>query len=294
MSDRRLLFIVNDSAGGASARGRLDALRRGNPRLADASLTTTFSRPEDISASLAGHPDRLPVAVGGDGTVNLVARALRATGRTREAMGIVPMGTGNLVAHEIGVRSHEAAVAALLDGDPRAVDVMVTTREDFPLALMSVSTGFESDFIRSYAKWRSRLGRPGGALIGALHLLGPRTRGGRIDLDAQPFLTPATSFRNAGLYTMRSFAFGIVVHPDAVADDGFGEATIDLGVPSYARALARGRRYPADADHPTYRRWRTAIVEPGRSLQIDGESVTPSAFEVRVEQAGLRILGPAR
>src|ERR1700734_2504357 len=59
---------------------------------------------QDTGAAAAGQALRdaadLVVACGGDGTVNAVAQALAGTGA---ALGIVPMGTGNLLAANLGV-----------------------------------------------------------------------------------------------------------------------------------------------------------------------------------------------
>ena len=60
------------------------------------------------------------VAWGGDGTINEVASALT---HSRAALGIVPMGSGNGLAREVGVpRGHEAALEAALTGTERTID----------------------------------------------------------------------------------------------------------------------------------------------------------------------------
>jgi len=62
----------------------------------------------------------LVVAWGGDGTINEVASALM---HTRAALGIVPMGSGNGLAREIGAPAdHEAALLAALGGSDRLID----------------------------------------------------------------------------------------------------------------------------------------------------------------------------
>ena len=291
MTDRRFLLVVNDKAGGATTRTRLERLRQQHPTFADSSLVAPFRDLDDIRNALAGAQGRIPVAVGGDGTVNLVARLNREQGEPAPVLGVIPMGTGNLLAHDLGISSVNVALSALTSGQPRARDAMETTREDFPLSLMSISTGFEAAFIRTYDEWRGRLGRPAGALAGLSRLLAFGSRGARIDLDGTPFLNPETRFFCAGLYSMKSFAFGIKTYPDAIADDGLGEGVIYGSRLPYVASLVRGRRYEQGGS-PTYKRWRLATVESQRPVQIDGESVPGGTFQVTMVPKALHLLAP--
>ncbi len=63
--------------------------------------------------------DRVVVAAGGDGTVNAVAQHLVARG----TLGILPGGTLNHFARDLGVRDPARALQALERGQPRAVDL---------------------------------------------------------------------------------------------------------------------------------------------------------------------------
>lgn len=76
----------------------------------------------------AGGPAVVIVA-GGDGTVRAVAEVLRDTGIP---ISIVPAGTGNLLARDLGVPLNDiaASVSAGFDGDDREIDVGVADFED--------------------------------------------------------------------------------------------------------------------------------------------------------------------
>ncbi|MDQ1608877.1 MAG: diacylglycerol kinase [Microbacteriaceae bacterium] len=68
----------------------------------------------------------LVVAVGGDGTVRTVADALRGTGAT---LAIIPSGTGNLLARNLGLplSSFDDALTIALGNSDRAIDIGVAT-----------------------------------------------------------------------------------------------------------------------------------------------------------------------
>ncbi|MCY4511143.1 MAG: acylglycerol kinase family protein, partial [Acidobacteria bacterium] len=122
-SRRRLLtarspaaFIINPAAGsaarGAWARGVAEMARQccaaaGLSR--EAAFTERPGHGRELAADLAGRGFSPVVACGGDGTVNEVASALMH-GDT--VLGIVPGGSGNGLARELGISLRpEAAVA---------------------------------------------------------------------------------------------------------------------------------------------------------------------------------------
>jgi len=64
------------------------------------------------------------VAAGGDGTVNEVVRGIdRANAFDDVEFGILPLGTGNNFAEQIGIPDLETAFAVLEDGDRRRIDL---------------------------------------------------------------------------------------------------------------------------------------------------------------------------
>lgn len=99
--------IVNPATRGNAGR-IVDLLREASPRGArvEAFVTERAGHAHDLAHLHAGWADVL-VAVGGDGTVGEVADVARLTGT---AMGIIPGGSTNIVARELGIPtvSHDA------------------------------------------------------------------------------------------------------------------------------------------------------------------------------------------
>ena len=65
------------------------------------------------------HPP-LIIAVGGDGTVNTVINGMTPQGAT---LGVIPLGTANVLAWELGIRSIDAAVQRIASGRQRLFSV---------------------------------------------------------------------------------------------------------------------------------------------------------------------------
>lgn len=80
------------------------------------------------SDALAGGPAVVLVA-GGDGTVRIVAEVLQGSDTP---MALLPFGTGNLLARNMGLPlgDVDASVAAAFDGTTRAIDVAIAELED--------------------------------------------------------------------------------------------------------------------------------------------------------------------
>ena len=104
--------VVNPSKPRATAvvRGLLERELRGAGYAGPVWLETSVSEPGTMQARLAlAAGARLVVAAGGDGTVRSVAAGLAGTGAQ---MGIVPLGTANLAARNLGVPVGDALAAA--------------------------------------------------------------------------------------------------------------------------------------------------------------------------------------
>lgn len=84
-----------------------------------------MTTPQDPGTGMARSAVRdgaaMVVACGGDGTVNAVAEALDGSGVT---LGVLPLGTGNLLAGHLGIPSGlDDAIAVLTEGSDRRLDL---------------------------------------------------------------------------------------------------------------------------------------------------------------------------
>ena len=238
-------------------------------------------------------PNELPVAAGGDGTVTLVAHALRSAGIGQRPFAVLPTGTGHAFAAAIGVRSAADALAAIDFGEPRPLDVMVTTHREAPLALVSISAGFEPRMLATIGAsphWR----RAPRVLRAMAHMPVRSSTGIAITLDGTPLVTAAERTYNAGLYNLPYYGFRWLMWPDADGADGVAEGVACLSWWSYWRTLFTGLRTAQLTHRPALRaqRWRRAHLDVVGPVQIDGEVVDGGAFDVVVEPRAMQVLCP--
>lgn len=122
--NQKITFIVNPKAG-AGQGVTLEQLVERQARVHHCDIDIQYTRSAGHATFLAADAARLGanivVAVGGDGTMNEVARGLIGTNVT---MGIVPKGSGNGLARHLGIPLSTAqAIDSLFQSDALAIDV---------------------------------------------------------------------------------------------------------------------------------------------------------------------------
>jgi diacylglycerol kinase family enzyme len=153
---RRRFVLVRNLAAGVARQSLVErvvaALRR---RGASVETALTMSQGE-VAGVLAAHTDAdAVIAAGGDGTVRGIANAL--AGRTTP-VGVVPAGTGNVLAAEIGLpRTAEGLADVLLSGP--TIDVEGGLANGEPFFLMA-GAGFDGEVVRRLSgPLKQRLGK---------------------------------------------------------------------------------------------------------------------------------------
>jgi diacylglycerol kinase family enzyme len=150
------IVIVNRGSGGGNDRALVEELSR----LADAAglrarieLAHCDDIARTIAAAIAERP-ALIVAGGGDGTVSAVAAALVDTGI---ALGVLPLGTLNHFAKDLGIPLElDAAVRVLADGRTARVDVGEVNGRIF---VNNSSLGLYPEIVRLRERQQKRFGR---------------------------------------------------------------------------------------------------------------------------------------
>jgi diacylglycerol kinase (ATP) len=167
---RRRFFLVTNPTAGACATSRVADVvalleREGAVVMRAAVGDLAATRAAARNAADNGNCDAI-IAAGGDGTVRQVAMALIGCSTP---LGVVPVGTGNVLAHEIGLAADPTAIANMLLGGPQ-VRVACALANGEPFLLMA-GAGFDARVLLSLdQRWKSRIGKPAfaGPVLGTL------------------------------------------------------------------------------------------------------------------------------
>ncbi len=233
----------------------------------------------------------LMVAVGGDGTVAAVASAIDGSGIP---LGIVPAGSTNIIARELGIPTNARAAVALIYGEHRRHDLDLGICGDNRFLHMA-GAGLDS---RLFAATNPGLKRRVGWLAylpaGARNLFTPPVRFTiQADETTIEVVSPLVLVANGGSV----IAPGLTLYPGIRKDDGMLDVLIFTPrgpiqiVRTLGRAATRGLVHSPYVLRIPARRVEIT-TDPPIPIQLDGDvaTMTPAVFEIRPGR--LRVLAP--
>jgi undecaprenyl-diphosphatase len=157
-----LVLLVNRSSGTVSSR----MIRQLRADLAEAQIIEADAS-NDLPSLLEHAAERARIlgVAGGDGTISLAAGIALAAGLP---LLVIPAGTFNHFATDLGIRSAEDAVAALRAGEAVLVDVGMAGRRSF---VNTSSTGVYVDLVHAREQLEGTLGRRLAVIVALIHVL---------------------------------------------------------------------------------------------------------------------------
>jgi diacylglycerol kinase family enzyme len=258
------------------------------PRL----VPTTVEDPGEGQARDAARAGAgLVLAAGGDGTVRAAAQGLAHTG---VPLGIVPQGTGNLLARNLGLPVDEAAALDIaLSGADRVLDL--GRLDDGTAFAVMAGIGFDALMMREAPeKLKSVVGWPA-YLVGGVRGLRHRRLHATLHLDDQP--PREAVVRTVLVGNVGKLQGGLELLPDATPDDG----ALDVALVSPRSAkdwivlvvrgltgrhkpdnrleLLRARRVEVRTRRVEARQVDGDLIDDGRGFSVE---VDPGAVVVRV------------
>ena len=239
--------------------------------------------------------DRLLVW-GGDGTVRRCITALLSAGHDHVTIGVLPAGTGNLLAANLGIPEDlRRAVDVALHGEARPIDVGVVNGDQY-FAVMA-GTGFDALLIEEAddSGLKDRFGKLGYVWAGVRHRHVSPARA-RITVDGSPWYTGSATTIVVG--NVGRLIGGVTAFPEADPGDG----RLDVGVAEVRSATEWIRLFAAALTKrvaaSSLAQVTTAsdiVIELDRTMpwQVDGGDRDRLArFEIRCEPDAIRVCRP--
>jgi diacylglycerol kinase (ATP) len=245
--------------------------------------------------------DRLVVA-GGDGTINEVINGLAALSgldglAALPPLGLIPLGTANVLAHELGLRCRpEALAAAILEGPVHAVSLGRVCQGSAAGRLfhLMAGAGFDAHVVDGVdGRLKAAVGKAAYVCSAlACFLRFPRSRFS-VRVDGQPFHASSVVVANAGHYGgpyviapragLARDSFEVVLLQDRGARD-----VIAHGVALQLGRFGEGRRVRIVTGSEV-----RIEGEAGEPLQADGDLVARLPVDIAIVPRALRLAWPA-
>ena len=293
----RVLLIANPaSRRGARLIGRAAEAVRRTGASCEVAHTERSGHAAEIAATRGAQFD-LVLTLGGDGTAMEAAGALAWSDTP---LGVLPGGTGNLLARALGVPMRvEKAVPALLAGTRKRIDLGVIKGHRFAVA---AGVGIDAAMVEETPAWlKRRLGVLAYTLMATRAALRAVLRRqfflARIEIDGEIIERRAAAvlFANFGAILEDRIAFG----PGIQIDDGVLDCCIfsPRNLRDAVRIMWRVTRRDFRPDPSILYRKGTRFrieTDPILPLQADGELLGTTPADIGVEPLAVQLLIPQR
>jgi diacylglycerol kinase family enzyme len=234
----------------------------------------------------------LVISSGGDGTVTACVAGVAGSGIP---LGVLPSGTGNLLARNLGLPLQaDAALAVALTGAERRLDVGVANGRTF---VVMAGIGFDAALLSSVSEQlKMRVGWHAYALSGLRHLWDRLTRV-ELRIDGGPPVRRLASDVVVG--NVGTLQRNLRLLPDAVPDDGLLDVAVITawGVGAWIGLVVDVLLLRRKTSRLTHLTCRELVVDSRRPRpwEIDGEVIGPTRqlrVSLRPGDLLVRVPGP--
>lgn len=288
-SKQRIFFIVNPISGTGKQK-QLDNLLKNN--LDNSKFTYVIKFTEygghatELSHSAIKNNDII-VAVGGDGTVNEVARGLINSNRV---MGIIPVGSGNGLARHLKLSMRLSESIKILNKlDIEKIDTAEINGECF---VNVAGVGFDAHVAHLYAN-RSKRGPIPYAKLMTTEFNKYKPVDYKVSIDGESYDLPAflISFANSSQFGNNAY-----ISPEALINDGLIDVCMMKGFPIVDAGTLAVQLFNKRMNKSKYMRivrGKNIVIESESKIKghIDGEPIDfPNRIEVNIKPSSLKII----
>jgi diacylglycerol kinase (ATP) len=287
---RRYPLIFNPRARSQRGRRALSFIMNHAPRFA-LYATSSVGEARELARKFADAGEPVVVAAGGDGTLNAVVCGLSGS---PTALGVLPAGTMNVFARELGLASGDfpGALSVIDGGFVREVDLFLANGAPF---VQMAGLGFDARVIEETTWERKKLLGPLAYLISAVRVLGDEPPQMRVVCgDGREEAGVCVLVGNGSHYGGQFKLFRKADNADSLLDVLVFKEAGYRAVFESLRGLARGG-VDLSAGMVTYVQAKSLQVECAREvpLEADGELLgRVSRVEFAPAAKNLRVLAP--
>jgi diacylglycerol kinase (ATP) len=227
------------------------------------------------------------IAAGGDSTVRGVASGLVGSDMP---LGIIPVGTGNVLAHEIGMRQGPRGVARCLMEGP-STPIRIGRANGEPFSIMA-SVGFDARALaRLDIVWKQRVGKFAYVWPVIRELTSDKTMfevqiDGRTHRCTWLIVTKVRHYAGPFVITRKQHLYSHQFQAAIIT----AKKAIDLAGVMLAIGVGRAEKHPDVEIVPC-----GEVVVPGGqgvATQLDGEAFSPPPLEIRTGSESFRLIVP--
>lgn len=294
MHARKILFIINPKSGSSDnteLQGIIAQSLEGHPVDYDTYYLSGDDDKMHIQELIRKYQPDIVCAAGGDGTVNLVASIIRNQPLT---MGIIPIGSANGLAKELGISENpEEAIGLILSESPKPMDLVQINTDNFSLHLSDV--GLNARIVSEFEKEGQR-GFKGYVKHFLRELVKPKKSFKcEIQTDDRVFIhrSHMTVIANASKYRT-----GANLNPTGKMDDGLFEIVVFKSYRNWMWRSLIGAFTGTMHKQPHVETYvcksATIKFKPPQDLQVDGESLGKVPHcTASIHKHALRIVVPS-
>ncbi|MFI1461070.1 diacylglycerol/lipid kinase family protein [Nocardia carnea] len=291
--------VTNPSAGQGRARDAartiMEQLSRDGVEILEIHAPSAAATREQLRAVLVAGPPDAVVCVGGDG---LVSTILDPLAHTAVPLALLPAGTGNDLARELGIGDDPRAAADLVRrGSVRTIDLgRLEPSGHEPMWFATVAcTGYDARVTLRANRMRRPRGRLRYTFAAVAEIAHGTSVPYRIELGGdRSDSVIETEALLVAVGNTTTYGGGMRICPDAVCDDGLLDVTV-VGKVSHLEmlrilpALSAGKRI----EHPAVRQYRVESVRlsaPDAPATADGEPAGRLPVTLRIAPRALTVL----